>query len=124
MWWRTLSARTVNFASRWSFSGADSVQFCDQHFGHVVFLVRLVHDVFSDMGAHGGIKDLFFENGVNLEVGQGLVDDLCFPGGCFRLLELIEKGFNGIVILLQDRDRGGLRVTSSRTSSYPPSAGI
>ena len=61
----------------------------------------------SDMGADGGIEDFFFEDGVNLQLGQGLIDDLGFPAGCFRLFELFEESFDGIVILLQDGDGMG-----------------
>ena len=82
----------------------DSVQLGNQDFGHVVFLVRLVHDVLSDMRADGRIEDFFFEDGVNLQLGQGLIDDLCFPAGCFRLFEFFEETFDRIVILLQDGD--------------------
>jgi hypothetical protein len=55
----------------------DRVHLGNQDFGHVMFLARLVHDVPSDMRADAGIKDFFFEEGVNLQLGQGLIDDLC-----------------------------------------------
>jgi hypothetical protein len=65
----------------------DRVHLGNQDFGHVMFLVRLVHDVPSDMRADAGIKDFFFEEGVNLQLGQGLIDDLCFPAGRITFVE-------------------------------------
>jgi hypothetical protein len=41
---------------------------------------------------------------VNLQFGQRLLDDLCFPAGLFRLFKVFEEIFDRIVILLQDRD--------------------
>ena len=65
----------------------DRVHLGNQDFGHVMFLVRLVHDVPSDMRADAGIKDFFFEEGVNLQLRQGLIDDLCFPAGRITFVE-------------------------------------
>ena len=43
------------------------IEFRYQHPRHVMFFVRLVHDVFADMCANGRIEDLLLNRRVNLE---------------------------------------------------------
>jgi hypothetical protein len=59
------------------------------------------------MRADGRIEDFFFQDGVNLQLCQRLINNLGSPGQCFRLFEFFEQAFDRIVILLQNRNGVG-----------------
>lgn len=85
----------------------DSVQLGGQNLGDVMFLIRFIHNVPPDMRADGGIEDFFLQEGVNFQLGQGPIDDLCFPSDRLRLFKVFEETFDRVVVLLQDRDGVG-----------------
>jgi hypothetical protein len=79
----------------------DSVKLGNQDVGDVMFLVRFVHNVPPDMRADGGVENFFLQDGVDLQLGQGLIDDLCFQACRVRLFKVFEKTFHRVMALLQ-----------------------
>jgi hypothetical protein len=65
----------------------------------LVLLFRLIEQVLlAELLSNGGVKDLFFQLGVDFDLLNDLVYDAFFSVGLLGLLEFVEQSFDLFVV--------------------------